>query len=541
VTISPRKDYALARRALPAAIALVAGLGGITLAGTAQAATTTEVLRFGAGDDTYSSSKRPSYNFGTSAKLVAGTVAGDTMVTYLKFKVGTLPSGSTAKSAKVTLTRKEGKLPSTVRLAKVANTSWTESVLNAKNDPALGTLVSTVKPAADAASVTFDVSSLVKAAGTYAFAISSPVTNGKAEFAADENTTGKPSLAVTVTKTVADPPPVTPSPTPVTPTPTPTPTPPAACTVDAKLVPTCGWLWGAAAGGFSAIPRDEALKTWEKVSGSPTNIYHTYHRGDEMFPNKAEIAMARDPLNPRLLMLNWKVGYGTKWANVAAGQQDARIDKLSAYLKANYTDKFFMVLHHEPENDVNPTAGSGMAAKDYAAMFRHTANRMKANGVNNAIFVVAYMNIEKWNESPWWGDLYPGDDVVDWVAVDAYNNAQPNGYHNGDFNYMMNRTTGRTSFPGWYTWASTQHPTKPLMAAEWGIYDSSTTPNGANTAKILNTVLPQLEKMPNLKGLVYFDTAKDQAGHDIRIDATPEGLAAFKKLAADPRFRVKIA
>jgi hypothetical protein len=394
--------------------------------------------------------------------------------------------------------------------------------------------------------VTFDVSGAVKAAGTYTFAITSPVTNGKAEFTADENSTGKPSLAVTVTKTVADPPPVTQPPVtqpPVTQPPVtqpPVTQPPGQCTVDAKLVPTCGWLWGAAAGGFSETPRDEALRTWEKVSGSPTNIYHTYHRGDEMFPTKAEIAMARDPQNPRLLMLNWKVAYGTKWANVAAGQQNARIDKLSAYIKANYTDKFFMVLHHEPENDVNPTAGSGMTAKDYAAMFRYTANRMKANGVSNAIFMVAYMNYEKWNDSAWWGDLYPGDDVVDWVAVDTYNNAQPGGFHNGDFNYMMNRTTGKTSFPGWYTWASKNHPNKPLMAAEWGIYDSSTTKDGANTAKILNTVLPQLEKMPNLKGLVYFDTAKDQAGHDIRIDATPEGLAAFKKLAADPRFRVKV-
>jgi hypothetical protein len=39
---------------------------------------------------------------------------------------------------------------------------------------------------------------------------------------------------------------------------------------------------------------------------------------------------------------------------------------------------------------------------------------------------------------------------------------------------------------------------------------------------------------------VYFETAHDQSGHDIRIDDTPEALAGFKKIAADPRFNVKL-
>src|SRR3954447_6881636 len=56
------------------------------------------------------------------------------------------------------------------------------------------------------------------------------------------------------------------------------------CKVDAQLVPTCGVLWGAAAGGFTSTPRDQALYQWEKTSGRPTSIYHTYHSGDQLFP-----------------------------------------------------------------------------------------------------------------------------------------------------------------------------------------------------------------------------------------------------------------
>jgi beta-mannanase len=530
-----------ARTLMPiAALAIGAGVGTAVFTGNADAETT-DVVRSGAAEDTYSSSSRPTYNFGSSETLVAGRLGGDTMVGYVKFTVSDLGAGVKVKGAQVTLTRESRDLPGSISLSRVADTSWTEKALSAKNDPAVGAVVSTAKPANGATSVSFDVSSIVKGAGTYTFAVSSTVANSPARFRSAEAASGRPALSLTVARPAATQP-ATPAPTqPVTTQPSEaTPVTPGNCTVGAKLVPTCGVLWGAAAGGFSDVPRDEALKTFEQKSGRTSTIYHTYHKGDELFPTKDEIAMASDPAHPRMLMLNWKVGYGTKWANVARGDEDARIDRLATYLKANYTKPFFMVLHHEPENDVNPAAGSGQTAKDYAGMFRHTAQRLKADGVNNAVFVVAYMNYEKWNNTSWWGDLYPGDDVVDWVGVDTYNNAQPGGFHSGDFNYLMNRTNDKAKFPGWYTWATTKHPAKPIMVAEWGVYDSSSTVVGKNKANVYNTVLPQLAQMPQIKGLVYFETAHDQTGHDIRIDDTPEALAAFKKVAADPRFNVKI-
>ena len=39
--------------------------------------------------------------------------------------------------------------------------------------------------------------------------------------------------------------------------------PAAGCVTDAKMVPSCGVLWGAAAGGFTDAPRDAALKGME--------------------------------------------------------------------------------------------------------------------------------------------------------------------------------------------------------------------------------------------------------------------------------------
>ena len=47
-----------------------------------------------------------------------------------------------------------------------------------------------------------------------------------------------------------------------------------------------------------------------------------------------------------------------------------------------------------------------------------------------------------------------------------------------DFTSLMNRTQKGHSFPGFYTWATTKHPSKPIMVAEWGIGESSANPGG---------------------------------------------------------------
>ena len=460
------------------------------------------------------------------------------MVSFVKFAVGALPAGATVAKAELTLTRDVSTvLPSSVSVKKVASSSWSQATVSGRAAPAVGGVLATVKPAASAGAVSFDVSAGVGRAGTYTFAVTSSVSNAIARFQSSEQGATGPRLTLTL-KTPAKPTaPTAPVTTPTKPA-TPVTQPGSNCTVDAKLVPSCNVLWGAAAGGFSETPRDQALREWEAKSGRTASIYHTYHRGDELFPTKAEIAMANEVGKPRILFTNWKVGYGTKWGKVAAGEQDARIDKLSAYIKANYgKDKFFMAVHHEPENDVSTVAGSQMTAKDYAAMVRHTITRMKANGVTNVVFVMAYMNVEKWNDSPWWADLYPGNDVIDWVGVDSYVNAQPGGYHNGDFTYLMNRT-GKTAFPGWYNWALTTG--KPVMVAEWAVYECKTACAPEEKAKIHAKVVEQLKAMPAIKAMVAFDTASDQQGLDMRIDSTPQALTSFKKIAADNIFTVNI-
>ena len=319
----------------------------------------------------------------------------------------------------------------------------------------------------------------------------------------------------------------------------PAPLTPAVCTTNAKLVPTCGVLWGAAAGGFSETPRDQALKEWEQESGRTAAIFHTYHRGDEPFPTAAEIAMTRDPARPRVLMLNWRVDYGSTWANVVAGRLDARIDAFAARIRSTYSNqRFFLALNHEPEDDVRAMPGSGMQARDFAAMHRYVVLRLRAQGVKNMVSVVAYMGNEKWMSQAWWLDLYPGDEVVDWVGIDSYVSAERGTYHYGMFADLLDRK-GSVTRIGFYDWALRNHPGKPVMVAEWGVYHRAA--HVTDKSPAFNSVVPELRKRPNIKAILYFDCVRDMTGdRNISISSTRAGLTSFRRLAADPIFAVKL-
>jgi hypothetical protein len=493
---------------------------------TAASAAGSEQVRIFASDDAYTSSARRTTAFGAADKLVVGRSGAETRVAFVKFTVPEPRAGARLTGAELRLPTEGRTAGGVLKLARVADTRWSQTTLTAANAPALGAVVATASARPTDTVVKFDLAKVVTMPGVYAFALTS--TANVTRFRASEyrSAPGGPQLRLTMTKIT------TPAPT------TPAPSTPGTCTVDTKLVPSCGVLWGGAAGGFTDTPRDVALKEWEQASGRTATIFHQYHKGDEKFPTKAEVDMTRDPAKPRVLLLNWKIAYGTTWAKVAAGEKDARVDNWAAYVKANYNEKFFLALHHEPENDVNPTPGSGMTAKDFAAMYRHVIQRLRGHGLTNIINVLAYMGNERWMAQPWWQDLYPGDDVVDWIGLDSYVSAEPGYYHYGMFADLLDRKA-KGSTTGWYEWATTQHPSKPVMVAEWGVYHRTSVT--VDKSAQYNSVLPELTKRPAIKAIVHFDTERDDEGdRNISIASTPTGLAAFQKLATNPIFNVNL-
>lgn len=315
------------------------------------------------------------------------------------------------------------------------------------------------------------------------------------------------------------------------------PAPAAPCALGAKLVPTCGVLWGAAPAAFDFGDRLALTRTFEAVQGRPIDVYHGYKSDGILFPSAVELSIANDPTTPRLLMINWRPDTTHTWKSVAQGGIDARIDKLAAYIKTAYNKPFFMAIWHEPEHFVNATAGSGMEATDYRDMVRHVITRLRAQGVTKVSFVQIYQGFPKFAALSWWPNLYPGDDVIDWIASDSYNSGKSTGYNSGDFNTMVNRV--KANWNGFYNWATTKHPGKPLMLGEWGVFYQSTDPG--RQAWFFNDVKANLAKYPALKMMSYFNAAVLDKG-TTRIDASAASRDAYRSLSNSiPRIDITTA
>ncbi|MGH3320769.1 MAG: hypothetical protein ACRDN9_11410 [Streptosporangiaceae bacterium] len=295
------------------------------------------------------------------------------------------------------------------------------------------------------------------------------------------------------------------------------------CSVSPLLVPSCGAWWGVVPGALTDVPTTEALARFEDKIDRTVDIVHFYHRGAELFPTAEEIAIAREKGKHRLLFLDWKPEAGHTWAEVAHGAVDGEIDRLAAYVTKHFCERFFLAIHHEPEEEVDPHKGSGYTAKDYAAMFRHVVTRLRADGVANAVTVMTYMGAEKWGTRPWFDALYPGDDVVDWIAFDPF---AGEGVHS--FDDLVNKWFGGENWPGFYAWATKRYPDKPLMLAEWGVF--SQPDDREHKAEVFRAVGRGGPDYPRIKAYVYFASPHAPRG-DTTIDSTRSALEAYRAIS----------
>ena len=312
------------------------------------------------------------------------------------------------------------------------------------------------------------------------------------------------------------------------------------CRTGARLVPTCGILWGVAPGAKTEARGRQALQRFERKTGRHQAIFHAYHRGvRQVFPTEQEIAISREPGRRRILLLNWKPET-TTWARIARGDRrtDAFLDRLAAHLRKNYRERFFFAIHHEAEDQVRERPGSGYTARDYAAMFRHVVKRLRARGANNVVTVLVHMAYVPHTTKSWFSQMYPGDDVVDWVGFDTYSYSDP-GYGHGGLDELLNRrSASKPHWPGFYNWVRARHPGKPLMVAEWGVWYSKRNPG--HKARFYREVGRDIGRFPGIKAMVHFETPHNHKGQDSSVDSTPAALREYRRLGNLPVFQVAV-
>jgi hypothetical protein len=313
---------------------------------------------------------------------------------------------------------------------------------------------------------------------------------------------------------------------------------PKKCTVSAKLVPSCGAWWGVTPVINAREDPGTAVRDFERTTGRSVNIYHGYHVGTaDMLPTAGEIALTRDSKH-RMLMLNWKPDVGKSWKQIANGALDPWLTQEAAYVKSHFKQKFWLVIHHEPEDEVKTAPGSGYTAEDYRAMFQHIVTEFRSHGVRNILFTVVFMGYSGFTSKPWFKDLYPGDQYVDWIGYDPFAKSNVTDYSN-----LVNKVAPRQQelgFPGFYDWSAKNLPNKPLMLGEWAVLEDPDDPS--RKANFFKSVAQQFKKYPRIKALSYYDADHAEnmpAGGNTRVDATPQSLKAFKALGKLPEFNVK--
>ena len=275
------------------------------------------------------------------------------------------------------------------------------------------------------------------------------------------------------------------------------------CTLDELLVNPCRPLLGAYSNHYPGISGWRAhIDAEEARIGRPLDIVHRYHPPGEAGPLIAdEIHFATRPNT--IMFANWKPALSA-WSSAGGGNAtvNAQIDKAADSIKSIAPTKIMLTIHHEAEPDVTPGTSSCPHLKgkfgspaDYRAMWRNVHERFAARGVTNVVWVMNYMGYKNWDcLAP---ELWPGNDLVDWVMYDPYQ--------------TVSSSSWSTSVSRFYNWMlANSDATHDYVSKVWGLAEfgagGQTTQADAYTYYDDARASVERNEFPRLKAYVVFDS-----------------------------------
>jgi hypothetical protein len=471
------------------AAALVAGPG----AGAEQAGPVP------ASQDAYVVSTAARVTFDTGELRVRNTAA-QKLQSYLTFDLRGIPAG--AANLRATLRLAASPAAQAGRVEARASGGFGEATVTWARRPAVSRVQGSAL-AAPGGTVAIDAGPVVGTPGLRHYALTAPAGQGaQLRFASSEDPDPARRPALTVSFTPPAPP------------------------VSDKLVPREGAWWGSYPG---QAPGD--VEAREAVYGRRVDVLHRYHDWDDAWPTAEEQAYAA---GGRFLFEGWENrvfgGATSCWADIAAGGHDAAIDAQARRLAA-FGGRLFVGFMHEPEDNLgtcqpgavdDAKADMGSAA-DFRAAFRHVVERVRPVAPD-VVWVFSVMGNDP--AASW--ALYPGDDVVDWVAWDPYNWANCAGRTRDSWRSLQQAAQAM------YGYLDAVGNTKPRMLGEYGSHDD---PALGSKEQWLREVPAMLRtSMPKLKAVVYFDRLATPVPGDPcawLADSSPQAQAGFAAAVSD--------
>lgn len=292
----------------------------------------------------------------------------------------------------------------------------------------------------------------------------------------------------------------------------------------------------------------DAIENFEKMVGKHQAIIAFGNFwGEQSFPLRNVQIVTRYGAIPFLFWSPWDKPYVEgklpnrfNLYNILNGMWDAYIDKWADDAKA-FGKPLLVAWGLEMNGTWFPWSGYyyGAGQKDqfhqppdflgpmiYKKAYRYVVDRVRARGVQNIQWVFHVNNHsdpdDNWNR---YADYYPGSDYVDWLGLSIYGKL---------FGYM-----------GWSSFYDVSHlaydeickldPTKPVMAAEWGVGEF---PSSGNKAEWIQKAFQNFKELyPRIKAAVFWHERwqnEDESYSNLRANSSPEALDAYRKGVQDP-------
>jgi hypothetical protein len=307
------------------------------------------------------------------------------------------------------------------------------------------------------------------------------------------------------------------------------------CVVTEILVNTCRPWLGAAAGTYPDLASDleSQIAGHEARIGRAVDVVHLYHP-----PGSRPLSVVDRYYATRAnttAFINWKPAVSWRDADGSNPSVNAEIDAVADDIKSLGSTKILLTLHHEPEDDVSGGAsgcttykGSAGTPADYRAMWRNVRERFNARGVTNAVFVMNYMGFSQWDCMV--DDLWPGDDLVDWVVWDPYSESQSFSATIGRFYHYLEASADATH----------DYTSKAWGLGEWGVWGGA---SQAFTYQYYDDARASIaaDEFPRLKLYSIFDhgvtaPGTSRIGYDSNNVWDQSEVDHYRALANDPVF-----
>ncbi|GGL35122.1 hypothetical protein H9L10_01410 [Phycicoccus endophyticus] len=296
-----------------------------------------------------------------------------------------------------------------------------------------------------------------------------------------------------------------------------------------KAVPSCEVLWGVA----TRPPTLQAVEAIETEVGRQFQIVYRYHDLAGELPDEAEQQVVQRGTLLHVAIASRIFGSGSvPYADVAAGRYDEVLRRHAEGIAELGVPVYVTFEQEGNQRDKLDVRGT---AQEFVAAWRHVHDVFQQAGADNAVWVWVMTGNARNLERA--GSLWPGNDVVDWISWNIYNQSGCRG----EKPVVSKYESFRTGIATFYDWVTTEgaaqgiDATKPMMISEAGSAQYPDAPE--ESARWYAQIPDALRHYPQVKAVTLWASGGGGPNHcSYRFqdnDVITQGVAkAGRKLAA---------